>query len=146
MTMTKIPEMRGVNSKLADIKAATSELSLTEKKALLEELTAQVQAAAVGGPQRRLAAVKAAATAKDARTKGAFETAVKMLKRLGSELDAVCASGNIDALDIVGPYRRVLPVPTMELRTAIGGRHETANTDGQRRILGYCPHLYCLQP
>jgi hypothetical protein len=99
MTMTRIPEMRGVNSRIADLKAVTSELSLSEKRALLEELTTQVQAAALNNPQRRLAAVKVAAVAKDARTKGAFETAIKLLKRLGSDLDKVCASGDFTELN-----------------------------------------------
>ena len=35
----------------------------------------------------------------DPRKKGAFQTAVTMLKRLGTELDAVCASGDISALE-----------------------------------------------
>ena len=99
MTMTKINSMRGVNSRLADIKAASAELSLGEKRALLESLSEDVQAATISNPKKRLESVKAAATAKDARTKGAFQTAVRLLKRLGSDLDAVCASGSIVNLD-----------------------------------------------
>jgi hypothetical protein len=99
MTMTRIESMRGINSKLSELKASTSELSLNEKRVLLESLTAEIQAAAVGGPTKRLAAVSAAATSTNPRTQGAFKTAVRLLKRLGSELDAVCATGDISALD-----------------------------------------------
>ena len=35
-TMTKIPSMRGVNSKIAEPQATTANLSLAEKRALLE--------------------------------------------------------------------------------------------------------------
>ena len=45
MTTTKVfPQMRGVNSRLAELKAVTSELSLAEKRALLESLSEDVQA------------------------------------------------------------------------------------------------------
>jgi hypothetical protein len=99
MTMTRIPEMRGVNARFADLKAATAELTIAEKRVLLESLTEEIQAAAIGGPKKRLAAVSAAATSTNPRVAGAFKTAVRMLKRLGSELDAVCASGDIGALE-----------------------------------------------
>ena len=54
--------------------------------------------AVADGPKRRLENVKAAATATDLRTKEAFQGAVKMLKRLGTEIDSICASGDISSL------------------------------------------------
>jgi hypothetical protein len=99
--MTRIPFINGVNARIDALKAATSDLSLAEKRVLLEELTAQVEAAAavVDGPKRRLESVKAAAVATDPRRKEAFSGAVKMLKRLGTEIDAICASGDTSSLD-----------------------------------------------
>jgi hypothetical protein len=77
MTLVKLAsEMRGVNNKLAAIKASTSELSLTEKRALLEALSEDVQAAATDNPTKRLARVQAAAASSDPRTKSAFKNAV----------------------------------------------------------------------
>jgi hypothetical protein len=35
-TMTRIPSMRGVNAKLAELKATTEKMTLDERKALLE--------------------------------------------------------------------------------------------------------------
>ena len=40
-----------------------------------------------------------AAVATDQRTQGAFKTAVKMLKRLGCELDTICANGDTSELE-----------------------------------------------
>ena len=99
VTLTRFADtMRGVNSNIDGLRAATQGLSLSEKKALLEVLSADVQAA-VDGPKRRLESVKAAAVATDLRTQGAFKTAVKMLKRLGTELDVIAASGDISGLE-----------------------------------------------
>ena len=39
------------------------------------------------------------AVATDQRTQGAFKTAVKMLKRLGCELDTICANGDTSELE-----------------------------------------------
>ncbi len=94
--------MRGVAAtRIADIKAVTSELTITEKRALLESLTSEIQAAtaAVDAPKRRLAAVQAASTATDPRTKSAFKVAVTGLQKLGYAIDAVCVSGNVSELD-----------------------------------------------
>jgi hypothetical protein len=101
MALTKFADsMRGVNAKLGDLKAVASELTLAEKRQLLETLTADIQAAAsvVDGPKRRLESVKAAATSTNQRTKEAFTGAVKMLKRLGVEIDAIAASGDVSSL------------------------------------------------
>ena len=96
MTTTKVfPQMRGVNSRLAELKAVTSELSLAEKRALLESLSEDVQAAAVDDPKKRLAAVQAAAVSTSPRTKNAFKFAVTGLQKLGLAIDAICASGDI---------------------------------------------------
>jgi hypothetical protein len=94
MTMTKIADtMRGVNSRIAELKAATSELTVAEKRALLESLTAEVQAASAGvdGPKRRLANIKAAAAATDPYKKKAFASAVSGLRRLGIKLEQIAA-------------------------------------------------------
>ena len=101
MTMTKLAsEMRGV-SNIDGLRAATAGLSLSEKKALHDVLSADIQAAAdvASAPKRRLAAVSAAATSKDPRTAGAYKTAITMLKRLGAALDSIAASGDISALE-----------------------------------------------
>jgi hypothetical protein len=99
-TLTKFADnMRGVNSKLSDLKAVTADLSLAEKRALLESLTDDIQAAAVDGPKKRLAAVSAAATSTNQRTKEAYKHAVKGLQRLGLAIDAICASGDVSQLD-----------------------------------------------
>jgi hypothetical protein len=102
MALTKFADqMRGVNSKIADLKAATSDLTIAEKRQLLESLTSDIQAASgvVDGPKRRLAAVQAAATSTSPRTKEAFRVATSMLKRLGTEIDAIAASGDISPLE-----------------------------------------------
>ena len=60
MIMTKLADtMRGVNSNIDGLKAATADLSISDKKALLEILSKDVEAAAsvADGPRRRLAAV-----------------------------------------------------------------------------------------
>jgi hypothetical protein len=55
-TMTKIDFIRGVNSRLAEIQATTSDLSLAEKQALVSSLERDIQAAAQkeDGPTIRL--------------------------------------------------------------------------------------------
>lgn len=101
-TLTKLADvMRGVNTNIAGLKAATEGLSLSEKRQLLEALTADIQAAAsaVDAPKKRLAAGSAAATSTNPRTKEAFQIAVTGLKKLGLEIDAICASGDISMLD-----------------------------------------------
>ena len=101
-TLTKIADtMRGVNSNIEGLRAATAGLSISDKKALLEILSKDVEAAAdvASAPKKRLAAVSAAATSKDPRTAGAYKTAVTMLKRLGTALDSIAASGDISALE-----------------------------------------------
>jgi hypothetical protein len=100
-TLTKFADvMRGVNGNISGLKAATEGLSLSDKKALLEILSKDVEAAAsvADGPRRRLESVKAAATSTNQRTKEAFTGAVKMLKRLGVEIDAIAASGDVSSL------------------------------------------------
>jgi hypothetical protein len=100
-TLTKLADiMRGVNGNISGLKAATERLSLSDKKALLEILSKDVEAAAdvASAPKKRLAAVQAAAVSTDQRTKEAFTGAVKMLKRLGTEIDAICASGDVSSL------------------------------------------------
>jgi hypothetical protein len=99
--MTKINDIRAINSLIAELQAVTANMTLAEKRVLLESLTSDIQAAAsvVDAPKRRLESVKAAAVATDQRTKEAFRTAVSMLKRLGLEIDAICASGDISSLD-----------------------------------------------
>ena len=102
-TLTKFADsMRGVAGNISGPKAATEGLSLSDKKALLEILSKDVEAAAdvASGPKRRLESVKAAAVSTDLRTKEAFQGAVKMLKRLGTEIDAICASGDISSLTL----------------------------------------------
>src|SRR4029077_14095172 len=96
-TYTRIDSIRGVNAKLAELQATTAELSLEEKKSLLESLSKDVSAAAAkaDGPKRRLDAVKAAALSTNARTKDAFATATKGLEKLGYSLDQIAASGSI---------------------------------------------------
>ena len=100
-TMTKIPSMRGVNSKIAEPQATTANLSLAEKRALLDFLTSDIQAAAsaVDAPKKRLAAVSAAATSKNQRVSESYKAAVKGLVSLGMTIDAIAASGDIAALD-----------------------------------------------
>ena len=58
----------------------------------------QAAAAVADGPKKRLASVQAAAVSTDLRKKEAFQGAVKMLRRLGTEIDSICASGDISAL------------------------------------------------
>jgi hypothetical protein len=101
MTMTKIDRMSGTNAKLVELQATASKMTDAEKRVLHEILSADLQAAAsvVDGPKRRLESVKAAAVATDPRRKEAFSGAVKMLKRLGTEIDAICASGDTSSLD-----------------------------------------------
>ena len=100
-TMTKIPSMRGVNSRISDLKAATCDLTMAEKHQLLEILSKDVEAAAsvADAPKRRLAAVSAAAASKDKRTSGAYKLAVASLGALGLKIDAIAASGDISHLD-----------------------------------------------
>jgi hypothetical protein len=99
-TLTKFADtMRGINSKFSDIKAVASQLSLAEKRALLESLTEEIQASAVDGPKKRLASVQAAAVATNPRTKEAFKVAISGLAKLGYAIDHVCASGNVAELD-----------------------------------------------
>ena len=79
MTMTKFADrINGINSRIDALKATTSELTLAEKRQLLESLTADVQAAAsaVDAPTKRLAAVSAAATSTNQRTKEAYKFAL----------------------------------------------------------------------
>ena len=67
MALTKFADiMRGVNGNISGLKAATEGLSFSDKKALLEILSKDVEAAAdvASGPKRRLENVKAAATSR----------------------------------------------------------------------------------
>ena len=94
--------MRGVAAtRIADIKAVTSELTITEKRALLESLTSEIQAAtaAVDAPKRRLAAVQAASTATDPRTKAAFKVCSHGLGKTRRMRLSVRVSGNVAELD-----------------------------------------------
>ena len=120
MTMTKLADsMRGVNTKLSEMTAAASALSLKEKQALLEALANDVQAAATDSPTKRLARVQAAAASKDKRTAGAFKVAVAGLQALGLKLDAVCASGDISALDKLMKENRWSAERSINLKAAL---------------------------
>ena len=101
MTTYKFKSMRGVNSKIAELQATTSNLTLDEKKSLLASLERDVQAAAdkTNGPKQRLASVKAAALSKDERVSESFKIAVRGLQRLGLEIDTICASGDISTIN-----------------------------------------------
>ena len=90
VTLTRFADvMNGINSNIAGMKAATEGLSLSDKKALLEILSKDVEVAAsvVDAPKRRLAAVSAAATSKDKRTFVAYKAAVAGLESLGKKID-----------------------------------------------------------
>jgi hypothetical protein len=122
-TLTKFADnMRGINSKLAAIKATTSELSLAEKRQLLDVLASDIQAAtaAVDAPKRRLASVQAASTATDQRTKEAFKFAVSGLQKLGYAIDHVCASGNVAELDAKMKEFKWAPERRTRLKLCLG--------------------------
>jgi hypothetical protein len=82
-------------------KPQTSELTLAEKRVLLEALENDISAAtsAVDAPKKRLAAVSAAAKSTNQRTKEAYRIAVSGLQALGMKIDAIAASGDISQLD-----------------------------------------------
>lgn len=85
---------------------------------MLEALTSDIQAAAAvtDGPKRRLESVKAAATSTDPRKKEAFQGAVKMLKRLGVEIDAIAASGDASSLASKMKELKWAPVQQTQLK------------------------------
>jgi hypothetical protein len=116
--MTKIPSMRGVNTKLSEMTAASA-LSLKDKQALLEALAGDIQAAATDSPTKRLAAVQAAAVSTNPRTKGAFKVAVASLQALGLKLDSVAASGDLNALDKLMKEQRWGSERCIALKTAL---------------------------
>jgi hypothetical protein len=98
-TMHTIEKIRAVNSRIAELQATTSNLTLEEKKVLLESLSKDVQAAVAkeDGPKRRLANIKAAAA--DPVKSKVFEAAVVGLRRLGMEIEQIAASGSVADLD-----------------------------------------------
>lgn len=120
-TLVKLADtMRGVNSKIADLKAVTSGLTLAEKRQLLESLSDDIQAAATDGSKKRLTSVQAAATSTNPRTKEAFKTAVSMLKRLGLEIDAICASGDVSSLHSKMKELKWTPIQRTQLKLSLG--------------------------
>jgi|HubBroStandDraft_2_1064218.scaffolds.fasta_scaffold1288890_1 hypothetical protein len=120
-TLTKSADsMKGVNTKLSEMTAAAAGLSLKDKQALLESLASDISAAATDSPTKRLARVQAAAASKDKRTAGAFKVAVAGLHALGLKLDAVCASGDISALDKLMRENRWSAERSINLKAALG--------------------------
>jgi hypothetical protein len=91
--------MRGVNSRLAEVKAVAANMTLTEKRALLDALSEDIQAAAVDSPKKRLAAVSPAAASTNKRVSEAYQLAVKGLGALGLKIDSIAASGDISQLE-----------------------------------------------
>jgi hypothetical protein len=120
MTTKMFSEMKGVNSKLSELKATTAELSLAEKRQLLESLSEDISAAAVAGPKKRLAAVSAAAVSTNQRTKEAYKHAVKGLECLGLAIDAICASGDVSQLDTRMRELKWNSQQRIALKTALG--------------------------
>jgi hypothetical protein len=101
MTMTKIPFINGINARIDALKAATSDLTIAEKRVLLQAFEKDISAAAsaVDAPKKRLAAVSAAAASKDKRTSVAYKNAVAGLASLGKKIDQIAAAGDVRELD-----------------------------------------------
>jgi hypothetical protein len=72
------------------------------------------------GDEVAAARVQAAAASKDKRTAGAFKVAVAGLHALGLKLDAVCASGDISALDKLMRENRWSAERSINLKAALG--------------------------
>jgi hypothetical protein len=120
-TLTKFADsMKGVNTKLSEVTAVASTLTLKKKEALLEALAGDIQAAATDSPTKRLAAVKAAAASTNPRTKVAFKNAVAGLQALGLKLDAICASGDISQLDKLMKEQRWSSERKIMLKSSLG--------------------------
>jgi hypothetical protein len=119
--MTKIDSMRGVNAKLAELKATTDAMTLDQRKAfesLAESI--RVDAAAVDGPKRRLASVKAAAASVDPKTKEALRTATLSLGRLGLTIESIAASGSVAEIDKLAGDRKWNSTQRFALKIALG--------------------------
>jgi hypothetical protein len=114
--MTKIDFVRGVNSRISELQAATTDLTLAEKKSLLASLEKDVQAAVAkdDAPKRRLEAVKAASISKDRRTSEAFKRVTASLERLGYSIDSIAASGSLPA-DLDEKMRKHRWTPTQRI-------------------------------
>jgi hypothetical protein len=111
-TLTKIDHMRGVKSaellpvlSIGAKSSVTSELTLEEARALRDSLDKQIEKIEAAtqkqadSPQKRLANVQAAASSKDPKKLQAFTLAVNSLRKLGFEIDAICASGSTKELE-----------------------------------------------
>jgi hypothetical protein len=98
-TMHKIDFVRGINARISEIQATTENLTLAEKKTLLESLSKDIQAAAqkADGPKRRLDSVKAASVSRDPRTANAYKRVTASLEALGYSIDSIAASGSLSA-------------------------------------------------
>ena len=102
MTLTKFADrINGINSRIDALKASTTDLTLAEKRILLEALENGISAAtsAADAPKKRLAAVSAAAASKDKRTSAAYKNAVAGLAALGKKIDQIAAAGDVRELD-----------------------------------------------
>jgi hypothetical protein len=120
LTPTIHANKEGTPMKFSEIKAAVaSQLSLAEKQALFESLAGEIQAAAVDGPKKRLAAVSAAAVSTNQRTKEAYKTAIRGLDALGVKIDAIAASGDINQLDKLMKEQGWTDLRKIGLKTAL---------------------------
>jgi len=71
------------------------------------------------GAQRRLASVHAAAKSEDRRTKDAYKNAVRLLQRLGVEIEQVSASGSTAEIDRLMAEHKWTPTQRFALKGAL---------------------------
>jgi hypothetical protein len=99
MTMTRIDRTVAVNNNLSAARDIAEKMTDDERQVFATYLGQLSAAKQVSSPQGRLDSVKAAAKSEDRRVSQAYVNAVNGLRRLGFELDQICASGATRDLD-----------------------------------------------
>jgi hypothetical protein len=97
--MTRIEKIIAVNSNLSAARDIAEKMTDDERKTFAVFLGEMAAAKQVSSPQGRLASVTAAAKSEDRRVSQAYVAALNSLRRLGFELDQICASGATRELD-----------------------------------------------